>query len=34
MIDDELQTPKANIFAKSEATTDLVLAVGDDGEFW
>jgi hypothetical protein len=31
---DELEAPKANTFAKGEATAGLVLAVGDDDEFW
>jgi hypothetical protein len=34
MIGDELQTLKANCYAKGGATTSLVLAVGDDGEFF
>jgi hypothetical protein len=34
MIGDELQTLKANCYAKGGATTSLVLAIGDDGEFF
>jgi hypothetical protein len=34
MVDDELQTPKMNSFVKGEANTGLVLAIGDDSEFW